>query len=76
MLESGWRKRVNFASNTVTGSVTGLDGSRAMVAVVPEPAPLQVSLAVNDPQNGMAASFWSNVGAIRYLAATLRRAAR
>ncbi len=76
MLESGWRKRADFARNTVTGSVNGLDGSRAMVAIVPEPAPLQVSLAVNDPQNGMAASFWSNVGAIRYLAATLRRAAR
>jgi len=76
MLESGWRKRVNYSRNTVTGSVNGLDGSRAMVAIVPEPAPLQVSLAVSDPQNGMAASFWSNVGAIRYLAATLRRAAR
>ncbi len=76
MLESGWRKRADFARNTVTGSVTGLDGSRAMVAVVPEPAPLQVSLAVSDPQNGMAASFWSSPGAIRYLAATLRRAAR
>jgi len=76
MLESGWRKRANFARNTVTGSVNGPDGSRAMVAVVPEPAPLQVSLAVSDPQNGMAASFWSSVGDIRYLAATLRRAAQ
>lgn len=76
MLESGWRKRANFARNTVTGSVNGPDGSRAMVAVAPEPAPLQVSLAVEDTDTGMAASFWSSVGAIRYLAATLRRAAR
>lgn len=76
MLESGWRKRNAYAKNTITGSVNGPDGSRAMVAIVPEPAPLQVSLAVSDPQNGMAASFWSEAGAIRYLANTLRRAAR
>jgi hypothetical protein len=76
MLESGWRKRANYARNTVTGSVNGPDGSRAMVAVVPEPAPLQVSLAVEDTDTGMAASFWSSPGVIRYLANTLRRAAR
>jgi hypothetical protein len=76
MLESGWRKRNAYGRNTVTGSVNGPDGSRAMVAVAPEPAPLQVSLAVEDTDTGMAASFWSSVGAIRYLAATLRRAAR
>ncbi len=76
MLESGWRKRANYNRNTITGSVNGPDGSRAMVAVVPEPDPLQVSLAVEDTDTGMAASFWSSPGAIRYLANTLRRAAR
>jgi hypothetical protein len=76
MLESGWRKRNAYGRNTITGSVNGPDGSRAMVAVAPEPAPLQVSLAVEDTDTGMAASFWSDAGAIRYLANTLRRAAR
>ena len=76
MLESGWRKRFNYNRNTITGSVNGLDGSRAIIAVTPEPAPLQVSLAVSDTDAGMAASFWSVPGAIRYLANTLRRAAR
>jgi len=75
MLESGWRKRNAYSSDAITGAVDGLDG-RAIVAVMTNYPPNRVSLAVNDSDTGIAASFWSNVGAIRYLAATLRRAAR
>jgi hypothetical protein len=75
MLESGWRKRNSYSEDTICGAVNGRDG-RAIVAIMTDYKPTRVSLAVNDTDTGIAASFWSEAGAIRYLANTLRRAAR
>ena len=75
MLESTWHKRNAYSEDALCGAVDGLDG-RAIVAVMTDYPPNRVSLAVNDTDTGIAASFWSEAGAIRYLAATLRRAAR
>ena len=75
MLESGWRKRQGCTRDIICGSVNGLNGG-AIIAIMTDYPPNRVSLAIEDTDTGIAASFWSEAGAIRYLANTLRRAAQ
>lgn len=72
LLEVAWQRRNDGASDEIVGDVRG--NKTVYVAVMREGDYPRVALSVRDGLGG--SSFWSEAGQIRYLAATLRRAAR
>ena len=74
-MEGAWARRQRVADDVMHGTIVGATG-RVHVAIMTRGGAPRVSVAVNDDDDGLGCSFWSEAGQVRYLAATLRMAAR